>query len=691
MAVDAAEETDAASFVSETPAIPVKPGQISSIVQGADRYMQRGDFKNFNARHNSRWKANLNKRDGKVRILYGHLSRRHTGDPSKVARKFLKNSHTVFGMKPNLKDLKTLRVDQTTSRYHVKLQQTYDSVPVRGSVVLVHTNKDGQVSMVQNDYREKLVIENRRRISRAEAVQIALDDLEGEMGTMGIIGTETANEIVVPADGKHLFVWEIAIPTEDPFGYWVYHIDADSAAINYKANEIVALMNGKGKTYKNNSAWHNEKIKKAELKNMFTYAEGISQGWLYGLHADIYDYNGNDPFSPNLKFNFDPNSPEEKPWFDATAAYYHMNIIWRWWNREIIQKFGAVSLDYFYTLSIPVVVNVDDMCNAFYTPDLVEGLPGFVYGNEGTCTAFSEDLVLDQGVVSHEFTHAMMDWLGFDQQFGGQLHQYGRAMGEGNADWFAHLITKSPIVGDVAWDWSAAGYLRRLDNNRVYPSDVDLPSTGVPQEHYTGEIWGGYLYDLSQVLKKKALKFIYQGLFYFTAEGGHRSLQPDFYDAIYAQILAEQDLNGGKYKNAAKAWGSMASRGINAVIRSPYAHPSDYFGSGQPGSDEVAYFSWSFPPVKKIKTKGKILKADGTNEYPIRLTEAGRKLSVMVKAQASNMAPTIEIYTTDAVFVDAGISAAETASLEIPDIPPGEYVVVLSAKKGGYEIKVQVK
>ena len=694
----ATKAVDDAGITSDAPIIPAPSGQINSSVKGAEKYTRRGRFKDFNARYNNRWRANVNKKDGKVRILYGYQSRRYAGDPSTAARGFLKDAHAAFGMKPDLANLKTLRADQTLNRYHVKLQQTYNDIPVRGAVVLVHANRDGQVTMVQNDYRDALQVANQSRIARDAAVKIALDDLEAEIGPEAFIAAENAKEVVVPVGAQHLFVWEITIPTENPFGYWVYHIDADSAAIIYKANEIVALLKGKGKTYNSNSAWHKEKTKKVGLRYMFTSAEGVAQGYLFGLHADIYDYNGNDPFSPNLNFNYNPNLPEEKPWFDATTAYYQLNANWQWWNNLVRQYWGPVWLiGNLNNLPITAVVNVDDLCNAFYTPELAEGLPGFVFGNEGACAATSEDLVLDQSVVAHEYAHAAMDALGFNEQFGGPVDNYGRAMGEGNADWFAHLVTKSPLSGDVAWAWSGAGYLRRLDNTRVYPDDVDHPSTGGPQEHYTGEIWGGYLYDLSRVLNAKAKKFVYEGLFYFTAEGGHRPMQPDFMDAIYAQILAEQDMSNrnGKshknsYKNAAKAWGCMASRGINAVLRAPYAHSSDYFGSGLPGSDQVAYFSWSFPQVKKIKTKGQILKAFDTNEYPITVTEAGWTLKVKVKAKAANMAPVVQIYTTDSAFVAKGKSSSDRASLDFPDIPPNEYVVVLSANKGAYEIEIKV-
>lgn len=693
------DENDDDVIVSDEPTIPLTPGQVSPFGRGAANAIRQGHFATFNARHNNRWKANINRKDGKVRILYGNLSRQYPGGAEMVARDFLKESHAVFGMKDDIEDLKTIRIDKSFKRNHVKLQQAYDGVPVRGATVLVHSNEAGQVTMVQNGYLEDLTVENLRGVSREDAVRIAMNDLRADLDEETLIFEAKSRELIVPHGGNHRFIWEVTIPTENPFALWVYHVDAENYGILYKANEILSYRNGKGRVCKSNRDWRKGKAKIVTLPNMFTTGDGVEGGWLYGLHADIYDDNQNDPYASNYRFIYNPNLPAEKPWFDATTAYYSLNGLWGWWRSKVLKKYGPTDPDFYYTLSIPAFVNVLDYCNAFYSPDLGSGIPGFVFGNEGSCFPSSEDLVLDQSVVSHEYAHAMMDWCGFETQFGGALDNYGRAMGEGNSDWFAYLFTKSTKAGEVAWAWSQDGYLRNINNTMIYPDDVDDPSLGAPEEHYTGQIWGGYLYDLSRRLKSSNpfsstsddLKFVYQGFYYFTAEGGHRPNEPDFYDAINAQILAEQDLNNGKYKNSAKAWGCMASRGINAVLRPTYAHPSDYFGTGAPGSDAVAYFAWTFPEVKRIKTTGGILKASDTNEFPIIISEDGRDLKVLVKAAAVAMAPSIELYTTNSTHVATGTSSGKKAYLTVKDIPADDYVIVLNANQGSYKIDIKVQ
>jgi hypothetical protein len=691
-AENAAGDRDAEDvFEAEEATVPVAPDQIESRAKGAAALLAASRFKAFNAQYDQKWKANIDRNDGKVKLLYGNKSKRYSGGPENVAFSFLKDAHAVFGMREDLDDLKTLRIDKSPQRWHVKLQQTVDGVPVRGALVLVHTSKDGQVSMVQNDYLPNFQVTNRRIISRAEAIAAAVDDLQRSRRTEGAILRPRAEELVVSFRGSHIFIWRVSVPTEKPYGLWVYHIDAENAGIRYAANEIKSLKKGKGNVFKSNSAWALERTSKSTLPYIFTIREGYSEGWLWGLHGDVYDNNDNNPYAPDFRFFYNPYQPTEKPWFDATSAYYQMNVLWNWWNKNIVRRYVSDTPDYFYDLSIPVIVNVDDTCNAFYISDLAGGLPGFVFGNEGSCAPTAEDLVLDQSVFSHEYAHAMMDWCGFDAQFDSELDQYGRAMGEGNADWHAFLFTRNPLTGDVAWAWSVAGYLRNLDNTRTYPADVDEPSAGVPEEHYTGEIWGGYLYDLSRVLKSRAVQFIYDGLYYFTPTGGHLPTEPDFYDAIYAQILAEQDLHGGSAKNAARAWGAMASRGLNAALRAPYAHASNYFGSGAAGSDAIAYYAWAFPAVKRIKTTGRIFAASGTNEFPINITEEGRTLKVTVKTKSATMDPQVELRTILDENVANGTSNDKSAQLVITAVPAGAYVILLTGHQGDFSLDVQVK
>jgi hypothetical protein len=334
-------------------------------------------------------------------------------------------------------------------------------------------------------------------------------------------------------------------------------------------------------------------------------------------------------------------------------------------------------------------------CESYYLPLFFleppyGDVPGFAFADDESC--FIEDMVVDISIVRHEYAHGIMDWAGFDNQFQGEEDGYGRAMGEGNADWYAFFPSQQSSIGYVAWPpWG----LRNIDNNNRYPDDVDDPYIGQPEEHYTGEIWGGYLYDLSRVLKKQALKFIYTSSFYFDTEGGHRDGYPDFVDGIRAQRDAELDMTGYN-KQFLKAFGSMVSRGLIRPLAPLYSNDVDYFGTGAAGSDERDYL-WLSAPLK-LKTEANMLNTGDLHEYPID-AYAGMTLTAQVKAKKIGLrGPSIKLYSIDGTLLDfidySNNTQITKASLTYTLPADGRYVVQVSGRseprRGYYTFQLNV-
>jgi Zn-dependent metalloprotease len=653
------------------------------------------DFARFNAQHHHRWQAAERAKDGKIRLLYGAASQSYPDGPETAAISFLKESHDLFGLKSDLSDVKAVKVDKTALRDHVRFRQIHNGVPVMGGELLVHTNKKNQVTMVQNSLIADVRPTNKDNLSEETAKTAARQDIQNRNSGTALAESK-AEKIIIPFNGAHKYIWKIATSTSHPFAYWVYHIDAETGVILYKADEILHIRSGKGNAYKTNANWHAGKISKVSLKNMYTVNEGNTSGWLWGTHSLVLDYNGNDPTSTKFSFLYDPAA--DKDYFDAVHTYYQHNTIWAWWKKNVVSKYSFADPSYFYDQFIPVIVNIDGYCNAGYASNIgLNNLPGIIFGDENSCAPGSEDIAIDVDVFRHEFTHAVMDWSGFNAQFDGDLNGYGRSMGEGNADWYAFLYTPNdPQIGDVAFALLPQ-YIRNLDNTRMYPRDVDYPDFGTPEEHYTGEIWGGYLYDLYKILKKKAIPYVFQSSYYFTSAGGHQDGSPDFFDGIMAQINAELDLTG-KLTSSAKVWGAATSRGLNALFRAPYSHPSDYFYSGASGSDSAEFIGINFPPVKSIKTKGNLLQTGDTHEYVIKITESLSKLSAKVKASKTDgiLAPQLNLYDATQTLVAAGTTSGNTASVSFENIAPGWYVLVVTGQagapaRGNYSFEVKAK
>ena len=700
------EDVELAVDTSDNEGLPVSLGEINSMAKEAVSFRKASGFDTFNAQYQNQWKASFSKKTGKVKILHGFLSKRYGDGPENVAKGFLKDSHTIFGLKQDLSDLKVKKVNRTSDRNHVRLQQTYNGVPIERVFVLVHSNRENQITMVQNSYIPDFQVANEERIGEGQAKDIAQSDLRTSLGGNAILSDPKAEKLIIPKNKEYYYIWKITISTQKPWGYWIYHVDAANGQILYKGNEIHSLKNGKGRAYTSNARWHLGRISNVSLKNMFTSSETADWGYLFGTHAMIFDYNGSDPMvynyngsdprAYNYQFLYDPIT--QKDWFDATQAYYKLNTVWDWWNKNVVMKYvnneefpdNPHYVPYFSdNYPIPTIVNMDE-CNAYYDPDFYgdgSGYPGFLFGNDNVCALGSEDIVIDDDVVRHEYAHAMMDWLDFDDQFGGDVDSYGRAMGEGNADFFAFLNNpRDPLIGDVAWDWSTEGYLRNLNNTRMYPSDVDDPDLGVPEEHYTGEIWGGYLYDLNRVLKKNVLKYVFQSFYYFDPSGGHVSGESDFVDAANAQYLADYDVSSGKVSSTIKAYGSMVSRGFNNILRDIY------------DTDEHSGLIWVFPPTKSINTQGNFFHDGDEHEYLVEAVNPGMDLTVTVTAKRGGLIdPTISLYGADGYLWTSVLPVSSTkAVLKWPNLLPGDYVIMVSGTatvpgRSYYSIKVTLQ
>ncbi|MGO8988203.1 MAG: M36 family metallopeptidase [bacterium] len=719
---EGALEPEAVIEISDDRALPVAAmGEITSTRQEAALFRKASGFDAFNTQYQNQWNASFSEKTGKVKTLYGFSSNPYEGEPDDVAKGFLRDSHAIFGLKPDLSDLRIARVDKTDIRDHVRLQQTYNGIPIVGVYVLVHSDKRNQVTMVQNSYIPEFQVANEESLSEGSGKNVARSDLQTSLGSGAVLSDAKAEKLITPYNKKYYYIWKIVISSRRPIGFWVYHVDAATGQILYKGNEMHSLRSGTGSVYTTNANWLKGKVSNVSLSNMFTPDITNDWGYLHGSHAAIYNFNSlglDDPSGPYdyTLGNFDPPidpwtySSNDNPWppgyrfiyydfknhfitskpdFDATNAYYRLNTIWSWWNSNVVNRYVNNPdnttyphyVPYFSdNYPIPAIVNVAGLCDAYYDSDIYgdsTGYPGFVFGNEDSCAAASEDLVIDETVVRHEYTHFMMDMCGFSgdsDQFGGDVDYYGRAMGEGNADFFAFLGTtpKNPEIGNVAWAWNIPPYLRDLDNSQEYPADVDDPDTGLPEEHYTGEIWGGYLYDVYRILGAGALKYVFQSFYYFNPSGGLMDSLPDFADAIDAQYTADFDLTNGKIPWTIKVYGSQVSRGFVGLLKTPY-QSSNYFNTGTAGSDTYAGPIWIYPPTTVVSTKANLLHDNDVHEYVVENNNPGKVMNLSVTVTSPSFGPKmadpyISLYS---VSIDSsGNATGKLWAYVGPSIPP---------------------
>jgi hypothetical protein len=128
--------------------------------------------------------------------------------------------------------------------------------------------------------------------------------------------------------------------------------------------------------------------------------------------------------------------------------------------------------------SLPTHVNIDETCNAFFDPN-EHTLNFFKSGDGCVNTAYCD-------VACHEFGHAV------DDQFGGILDG---GYSEGFGDALAILITRDSVIGR---DFQGKGKPPLRNAKEV----VTWPPRN-REVHEVGRIYGGFVWELTQLLKSK--------------------------------------------------------------------------------------------------------------------------------------------------------------------------------------------
>ncbi|MHC1742376.1 MAG: hypothetical protein AB9873_05000 [Syntrophobacteraceae bacterium] len=168
--------------------------------------------------------------------------------------------------------------------------------------------------------------------------------------------------------------------------------------------------------------------------------------------------------------------------------------------------------------------------------------------------------------------------------------------------------------------------------------------------------------------------------------------EADFFDAIWAQLIAELDLTG-KLTNTAKAWGAMASRGLNSWFRTPY---------NDAWTDSGVAFYFNFPPMKSVKTKGNILQAWDYHEYIINPTQAGLDLTVTVTPNTRAGAivnPEIRLWDSAGNLLQTSTLSRGKATLTFSNLTQNDVAVIWvtgdttnfgTYTRGNYDLTVSV-
>jgi len=449
-------------------------------------------------------------------------------DAKSVADSYLSKNAAKYNLKSDLSDLALDEVIETPAGTYVRYQQTVEGTKVFYNQVTVTLDKAGNTLLVTTGYQPVNTVEKTdKKIKDNDAEANALKHLEVDSSKLEAASKREFGYMI--ENGVAIPTYKVIVHAKE--GAFETYVHAGNGKV-LKSKDIHQKVNGTGQVYMPNP------IESAGTKTGFTdnndanFAASTAQlktvtlqgldgsGYLRGQYVNAYQKKALS-YSATNTFNYDRNSDH----FENVMVYHHIDSLQRY-----IQSLGFNNIN---NRQIYVNVNGSTADNSFYSPSTKQ----LTFGTGGV------DDAEDTGIIAHEYGHSIQD----NQVPGFGNTNEGGAMGEAFGD-FLGATYEDALTGNDAWgkgcigEWDAASYdtgnppcLRRLDENKVYPTDI------VGQVHTDGEIWSQGEYEMAQAFGRDiATKLILQSHFSLTPNSG-------FKDGVAAIKAADQLLYGGSH------------------------------------------------------------------------------------------------------------------------------------------------
>jgi len=503
--------------------IALSLGFISSFAQDSTQLAAWSSFKNQNGQ---KWIIRWDEKTGTPASLYSGKTKHYSGNAEDIAKTFLKENIKLMKMKPNLSDLKFIQTRTHRDIKHVKFQQTYNGIPIEMAEYLVHILPDGSVDMANGTYYPQIDISTKSAITAQQAFAIAMNNLGNNVV---IRGDTIAALIIYPDSSLFVLSWKLLIPAEEPYGAWVFYIDAVSGQIIQRYNNI-HNVNGSGNVYPTHPGI-------SSVTNV-TLSRLDGTGYLRGNYANILNNVSSRAYSSNNSFNYSSADTH----FDEANVYYHIDC----YRGNYLAGLGFDGVG-------QITATVHE--NTYPGPDNAWFDPsnGQLYFGDGTPAEGVYDFAKEDKIIYHEYTHAMSNSIA-------NLYYWyteSGAIEEGNADYFPGSYTSRSIICDYA----APSYARDMNNPSPYSHYSQLPkdpNTGLAnaEPHDGGSFWSAALWDLHNTGSIGASVtdwLVYGGLYRVTTNATFLS---------YSEAILAEDLSVYAGSHIAAIQNCFAQRGI---------------------------------------------------------------------------------------------------------------------------------
>lgn len=471
---------------------------------------------------------------------------------SSNALNYLKKNQDKIGIINPDKNLKVKSVQKDElGMTHVRFTQAINGIPVEGSEVIAHFNKNNEVVSVNGRTNQTLAVEavdTTASISREAALQAALSSVNAPEK----LTYEPTTELVVyPFEEKNHTVYKVNVNfMGDEPGNWFVFVDAKSGKVIDKFNGLMhaeenKTQNGSGKgVHGEHRNLHITRVKEENSGTKFALAD-YSHENLEG----IFTYDATADWDSSNDAIYTGNSASFISDYDRAAvdAHYNSEKVYEYYLNE----HGRNSLDG-EGMAINSYIHMGvDYNNAFWNGRYMAYGDGdgefFIPLSAGLDVAAHE---MTHGVISHTANLAYRNQSGalnesFADVFGALVDDSDWEMGEdimapaAKADGVTRLRSLSDPNSVVVSNPQRAAY-----GSGVYPAHMDefynmplnVDNGGV---HVNSSITNHAAYLIGQELGREKL-----GKIYYRALSVYLTSNSNFSDARQALVQSASDLYG---------------------------------------------------------------------------------------------------------------------------------------------------
>ncbi|MCF6271238.1 MAG: T9SS type A sorting domain-containing protein [Melioribacteraceae bacterium] len=517
----------------------------------------------------------INVKTNIAEVMYSTEKTVYKGKPEKVARQFLNENKTIFGI-DNISNLKLVEIIENPGGKHIGFIQTYKDIPILGSETVVSINNKYQIETITNGCLPNNTLKSTSpSITKENAIKNAKLKIKLNDKTL-VSKAQGKLYFFVDSLYKMHLVWKVNMTASEPSGSWQILVDAHTGEI-LDSKDVRLFSTGQGKVFRPDPITALQDISLAD-QNDADYSAiqdayvTLSLPYLNPPIDGLYRLQGTYARSEDIMYPIATVTSSTSSFlynrsqtgFEETNAYYFLTTL-----REFVGSLGFSpkwnGYDYIRFDAHGSTAN-----NSSYDTYLQ-------YINFGSGSSIDD--AEDQDVIIHEYAHALHDAL----MIGTGILGDELLISEGSADYMAvsYRRTLSSFQPNKVFPWDGNG---EHWSGRSLGTSYTYPDSWFADDYYG--LWASTLMDIENfgdMGRNVTTKLLLKSFSY----ANNSTIVPDH---IYYIMLADLYLYGEAHLSSLGK--GFENRGFfNARPFDP-SHPSNYLNGNITSSTSWSGIKW---------------------------------------------------------------------------------------------------